>query len=159
MATLKVSNSKGKYRNEDAIDNAINYILNEQKTPHHCVGGSGVDMSCPVEDMKNVREKFGKQKGVQLRHQIISFEEKELSNPYIANSIGKQISESFGKEYQTIYAVHENKDNIHIHFISNIVSFIDGHRYYGRRKEFYNDKNMMKKVLNKHNISTLYDVK
>ena len=64
----------------------------------------------------------------------------------------------FGKEYQTIYAVHEKPENPHIHIGTNSVSFIDGHRYGGTRKEFYHMMNYLKSVLFRYGIKELHYV-
>lgn len=42
-----------------------------------------------------------------------------------------------GCKYEAMYGVHENEEHIHIHIAMNSVSYVDGSRYYGRKKEFY----------------------
>ena len=137
MAIFESFNGNGNYRNENAIALVTKYIFNPYKTLSGCFGGYGVDFQCPIESMTNVSEQFGKRNGVQLRHYVVSFALHELNEPKIADEIGRRIAEFIGQEYQTLYAVHENCNHLHIHIVSNAVSYIDGHRFYGRKREFY----------------------
>lgn len=154
MAILKTANTKGKYYESHAKDDVIQYILNPSKAKNYCEA-YGVDMNAPAESMKTVSAQFGKSQGVQLRHFIISFYPDELNDPAIANEIAKQFMVFFAHDYQTIYAVHQDKLHLHTHIIINSVSYVDGHRYYGTRAEFKAMQHYMKKVLEKYNIHTL----
>jgi len=154
MAILKTANTKGKYYESHAKDDVIQYILNPSKAKNYC-GAYGVDMNAPAESMKTVSAQFGKSQGVQLRHFIISFYPNELNTPAIANEIAKQFAAFFVHEYQVIYAVHENKPQLHIHMIINSVSYVDGHRYYGTRAEFKSMQKHMQNILRNHNIYRL----
>ena len=137
MAIFEAFNGNGNYRNENAIALVTKYIFNPYKTLSGCFGGHGVDSQYPIESMINVSKQFGKRSGVQLRHYAVSFALYELNEPKIADEIGRRIAEFIGQEYQTLYAVHENCNHLHIHIVSNAVSYIDGHRFYGRKREFY----------------------
>lgn len=155
MAILKTANCKGKYRDSESKDDVIHYILNPVKMPHGFCGGAGVDPCCPVESMEIVSEQFGKEKGVQLRHFIISFFPDELKSIETANQIAQKIAHFMGREYQVVYAVHENPDNPHIHMVTNSVSYRDGHRYYGTRKEFFQMQDVIRNILRQHGINKL----
>lgn len=41
------------------------------------------------------------------------------------------------KDFQIVYAVHGNTDNTHVHLVMNQISFTDGQRYQGKKKDFY----------------------
>lgn len=155
MATLKTGNGSGNYFNEDAKLNVINYILRPDKIIHNYCGGVAVSSECPAESMALVAEQFGKSDGVQLRHWIISFAAWETTNPKLVNEIAQQITARIGAEYQAVYAVHENRAHLHIHLVCNSVSYIDGHRYYGTHREFWQFKNMIANVLKAHGIFEL----
>lgn len=158
MAILKTFNGNGNYRNENAMELVTEYIFNPYKTISGYYGGYGVSSQCPAESMMIVSEQFGKSKGVQLRHYVLSFALCELTNPIVANEIGGRIAQFIGREYQALYAVHENREHLHIHIVSNSVSYIDGHRFYGRRKEFYKLMEGVQKILRDYGIYRLiYD--
>lgn len=42
--------------------------------------------------------------------------------------------------------VHEDTDNIHIHFVMNTVSFVDGLKYSGGYDDLYNLTNYVNKI-------------
>ena len=90
MATLKTSNGHGKYFDEDAKQNVIDYLMRKGKTPHGYAGGVGVDGNDIVGSMKEVSEQFGKSNGVQLRHFIISFEQSEINNISTVDEIARE---------------------------------------------------------------------
>lgn len=159
MAALKTPNGKGKYRDIEAKEYVTTYILNPYKMPHNYWGLWRTDPRNIAGSMMNVSHKFGKENGVQLRHFIISFSTYELKDFSIANEIGHLVMRFFGREYQTVYAVHEKADNPHIHIIINSVSYIDGHRYYGTRKEFYDMMRYLNRVLHGYGITELVYVK
>lgn len=158
MAILKPLNGKGRYHDTDDRDRVAQYILNPQKTPHRLIAGFHIDSSDAVGSMNAVAEKWGKQNGVQLRHFILAFYPQECNDPLCAFQIGKDILWHIGQEYQSIFAVHENTANLHIHLMLNSISYQDGHRYYGTRRDYYTLINCIKSVLRPYGIHKLMAV-
>ena len=154
MAMFKTANIKGKYFDENAKADVINYVLNPYKMPHNCHGGVKVDEHNIAKSMQTVSEQFGKSDGVQLRHFIISFSKNEVSSPYTADAIARDILYYLGREYQAIYGIHENGE-IHIHIVMNSVSYVDGHRYYGKKKEYYAFYYALRNILRRYGINKL----
>ena len=105
--------------------------------------------------MEMVSAQFGKTSGVQLRHFIVSFDQTEVNDPMIVNEIARRFVEFFSNEYQVVYAVHEDKQYLHIHIVINSVSYVDGHRYYGTRAEFKAMQKYMQAILRNYNIYRL----
>jgi hypothetical protein len=136
MATLITGNGNGKYHDSSALHDVITYVLNTRKAPNY-FGGFRVDRYNPIEDMQRVTEMFDKTNGVQLRHFIISFSPEETRSASIVNDIACMIVPYLGREYQTVFAVHEDTTHLHIHIVCNAISYLDGHRYRGSKKEFY----------------------
>lgn len=155
MAKFKVVNHKGKYFDSEAKYDLIEYILNPQKVKHGFLGGVAIDPLFPAESMELVSEKFQKTKGVQLRHHIVAFMPYELNNPCDANEIAKHIARYIGKEYQIVFAVHEDKPYLHIHYIFNTVSYVDGHKYRGKYEEFHREKAAILLKLREYGITRL----
>lgn len=154
MAILKTANAKGKYYDEDARYDVVNYILYSDQAIRYC-GCYGVNLIDIAESMDLVAAQYGKNSGVKLRHFIISFSPFEKVSPEKANEIGKVAASYFGREYQVVYSVHESADNLHIHIVINSVSYIDGHRYGGTKKEFYGFINYMERALQQFGIHSL----
>ena len=155
MAVLKLLNGNGKYRNEEAKENVINYILRPDKVLTGYFGGAFVNPDMPAESMQIISEKFGKSDGVQLRHLIVSFAPTELNDVSIVNEIACFTAQFIGAEYQTVFAVHEDRAHLHFHVVFNAVSYIDGHRYKGSREEYYNLYNALTAILERFNIHKL----
>ena len=155
MAIYKTANCKGKYFDEMAKEDVISYVIDDNKMIHNYSGGVQVDEHDIAGSMKQVSAHFQKETGVQIRHFIISFESYELSNPLIVNEIAMHVVRYLGKEYQAIYAVHENTESLHIHIIMNSVSYIDGHRYRGTKAEHYEFMDFLRNVLKHYGITKL----
>lgn len=154
MAILRTANSRGKYYDEDARYDVVNYVLNPHKAIHY-YGGCGVDLTDIAESMDAVAVQYGKNDGIKLRHFILSFSPWEKITLEKVNAVGRAAVMFLGREYQCVYAVHESSDHLHIHIVMNAVSYIDGHRYRGTRQEFYAFKNYMQQVLRQFGISNL----
>ena len=158
MAILKPLNGKGRYHDTNDRERVTKYILNPQKTPHCLIGGILVDPDDIVGSMNVVAQQWGKERGVQLRHFILAFEPKECSDPKRAFQIGRDLLRYIGQEYQAIFAVHENTANLHLHLMLNSISYIDGHRYYGTKRDYYTLLNCVKSVLRPYGIYKLMAV-
>ena len=153
MATFKTVNSTDKYKDDNAICDVLNYILNINKTPHNYIGFCSLDPMCNLaEQMMTTSEFFNKSSGVRLRHWIVSFSPKEINKASVVNEIASKISSYIGANFQTVYAVHEDKTHLHFHLVHNAVSYVDGHRFYGTRADFYAFENFLKSVCAEYGI-------
>ena len=167
MEKFLTGNGGGKYMDPQAKFNVISYILNPMKTPHRLYGffdpaknrihtyDLSENVPSIVQAMDNVSIRYNKADGVQLRHFYFSFAADELWNYKDANDIGYQISLRFAKEFQTVYAVHEDTDHINIHFVLNSVRWKDGSRYYGTKGDHYKIRETIGSVLRKYRIYRL----
>jgi len=158
MALFRFLNGKGRYHNDDARETVIEYILNPMKAINGYIGGCYVNPNDIVGSMNDVAQRFGKTQGVQLRHFVIAFHPTETRDPQLVSQIANEISMYIGQEYQTVFAVHENTENLHIHLMLNAISHIDGHRYQGKRKDYYILLNCIKHVLHQYGIHKLIPV-
>lgn len=133
------------YNNFSSIFNLIDYALTDKRTgkPVRYCGGFNVDISRADEQMVLVKEYFHKASKRMMRHFIVSFEEDVLA--YDAYVLGYQIAAFYAGRYQIVFGVHEDTDNLHIHFVFNTVSFVDGLKYsddhsdLSRLKAYVND--------------------
>lgn len=155
MATIKTANQKGKYHDLNTRHALISYITNPSKTPSGCICYAHVDPDDPAADMDFIAAKYGKSDGVQARHFIFSFSPAELSSPSRTARIAREITAYLGREYQAVCAVHEDRSHLHIHVVINSISYLDGHRYYGRKQEFYALKNQVAQILRRYGIYRL----
>ena len=153
MSVIKTKNAKGRYQNEDAREKVISYITSPTKAIHGFIGYRGVDPADPAGSMERVAQQKGKNGGVKLRHFILSFGPREPVTPAIVANIGEEIADYFGREYQTVYAVHEDTNNLHIHIVINSVSYLDdGHSYRGTRETFSKFLSEIGHILRKYGL-------
>lgn len=146
MATLKVLNCAGKYHDIGARENVAGYIFDPIKMLHRLCGGVAVTENF-IESMNEVAIRFKKTKGIQLRHFVLSFPPEELDDPEVVYEIACHVARFIGRDYQIVFAVHENTDNLHIHFMQNSVSYTTGHKYSGSKKDYYQLVNFLTEFL------------
>lgn len=166
MAIYKTANQKGKYHDDAARQDILGYILQEYKIPHHCFMGynfPGLMIEDPARAaayyaacMDATAARFNKIKGVKVRQFIVSFTPKELRDYRTADEIARKLSVFYSREYETVYAVHEDTGNLNIHIVINAVSCVDGHRYGGTRSEHHSFLNYAKVVLRPYGINIWY---
>lgn len=113
------------YPDERSLQKVLNYALNTS-----FYGGYAVDPEAAFEQMMFVKRNAYKVSGVQLKHFILSFSDQEMLYLNFEDllHLGFQIG-NFLKEYQLVYGIHTNTEHIHMHFVMNTVSFLDGHKY------------------------------
>ena len=157
MATLKTGNGHGKYFDPSSFHDVIAYILNPHKVPNF-YGGYHINMIDPIEDMAQISTQYGKTNGVHLRHFILSFSPDEVQDASIVNKIARMIVPYLGREYQTVFAVHEDAPHLHIHIVCNAISYIDGHRYRGGIGDYNRLYYYIRSVLKAFRIYNFHDV-
>lgn len=131
-----------KYHDDVALDTVIDYCLNPDKTPHGFVGAYGVNQHQAAFEMELLAEAFGKNRGLRLRHFILSFspQEAQVLGEHVyetLDEVARVVAGYYASDYQIIYAVHENTENPHIHFVMNTVSYINGKKYGGKKRDYY----------------------
>lgn len=112
MAIITTPNTTNKYHDLASYNDVINYILQPYKTIHHHIGSIGLNPLDPAGSMRSVAEQFGKTKGVHVRHFIVAFDPWEPITPEIADQIGRRIIQYLGREFQALYAVHEDEPQL-----------------------------------------------
>lgn len=112
------------------LKQAITYIIDGEKTQGgRYVAGINCQPQEAFRQMKMTKQKYGKTDKRQGYHLIISFEEKKLEPGLAFEIVGKFVEEFLGKEYEAIYAVHDNTDYTHGHIIFNSVSYRSGRKF------------------------------
>ena len=122
MAKFETINLKGKYVDESIILCILNPMERNYK------GAVNVDTYNVIESMKAVSRQFQNSDELKLNQFVLSFDLNELDDPYVADSIAKEIMDYLGKEYQAVYRVRED-GGIYIDIVMNTVSYVDGHQF------------------------------
>ena len=105
--------------------------------------------------MHDVAVAYEKNSGLRLRHSILSFAPNENVSAAEAAEIAQEAINYYGDAYQIISAVHEDTDDIHIHFVMNQISYVDGSRYRGKKSDYYQYQKHLKKILSENGIHKL----
>ena len=162
MAVLKLV--RNEYRNEDAINNLINYVLDDEKMPNRCFGGNGISLYTPAKCMYTVKSVFHQTTGKQAEHFILAFNKNEICSLTIPviSKIAYDVCDFF-KESQILFAVHEVKntyysddyenDSLHIHFILNPINLQNGLKLRIDYNNEFDLKNYIEAVLCNYNVS------
>ncbi len=134
MAIIKFNNRKKSTteRSINQLRRALKYITDRNKTTPDMVGGYGVTEDNALARMTTVKEYYGKTDGREYMHFVVS--PKGKCDVDLLYDLGNRVVKLFG-EYQTLFAVHMNTANYHIHFIINSVSVTDGHKFSQSKKE------------------------
>lgn len=134
-----------KFFDDNSYHDVLDYIFNQKKAVES--GGYYITKSSlAAEEMEQTAIRFGKNCGKRLRHSVLSFRPEENISSEQAADFADKIIKHYGREYQIVYAVHNNTDNLHIHFVMNQISYLDGHRYRGQKKDYYAFQRHMKNV-------------
>ncbi|MEG0654614.1 MAG: relaxase/mobilization nuclease domain-containing protein [Hydrogenoanaerobacterium sp.] len=83
------------------------------------------------EQMLITKKAFRKDSGRQYAHFVQSFYRYDDLTPEQAMEIGQKFMERYErfKDFQVCAAVHTNGPQLHIHYVVNTVSFVDGHKW------------------------------
>lgn len=138
MAIFKVVN--GNYNDDDIYEKVCSYIHDNGNHIAELVGGYGVFMGSDVRSeaaqMKYVADYYMKTKGQKIYHFVISFH--RYSEYWVTNEIAYRIVSNIFcvLPYQSVFAVHEDTDNIHVHVVMNAVSYMDGSKFENNREVY-----------------------
>ncbi|MCI6435888.1 MAG: relaxase/mobilization nuclease domain-containing protein [Clostridiales bacterium] len=119
---------RNEYPDTRSLYHVIDYVLGKAVIR----GGYGVDcdITSAKEQMHFVKQAFHKTERLQLKHFIISFAGSEAAlvdfDEFL--QLGFLTGQLF-REYQMVYGVHLDGSHIHMHFVMNTTSFLDGHQY------------------------------
>ena len=144
MAINKVINKSTK--SHGAMKNVIQYVLQEKK-----VIEGYADIIGPYEPDRitydDVYQAFLEEKriwkkdsGRMYSHNIISFHRDEKVTPEECMEIGRRFCDQFFSGHQSLIAVHQDRDHLHIHIVTNTVSYIDGRKLHQSRADLEKQK-------------------
>lgn len=143
MAITKLQHQKEGPSGDKAkhLKNAIYYICDPSKTSGDVFVYSNVG-STPkevIESMLNTKEVFQKEEGRQGYHFIISLED-GLGDERTLFDLAQDFCEKYlGDDYDYIFAIHNNTDNLHAHIIFNSVSRTTGFKYHYSNGDWQRD--------------------
>ena len=133
-----------------AMRNCIEYVLRQDKTSELLTYVTGpychdeINYDLVYRAFLEEKKVWDKDSGRMYAHNIISWHKDEQITPEQALEFGKEFAENWFSGFQTLVAVHKDKDHIHCHLVTNSVSYEDGRKLHNTKK----DLERMKRLTN-----------
>ncbi len=144
MAINKVINKSTK--SHGAMRNVLEYVLRDEKIKQGYVEISGpysgetINYDDVYQSWLTEKKLWQKDSGRMYAHNIISFHKEEQVTPEQVLEIGKEFAERFFPSHQYVIGVHQDKDHLHCHIVTNSVSYIDGIKLHQTKRDLEHQK-------------------
>ena len=139
MAVNKTVNKRT--NSHGAMRNCIEYVLRQDKTSEQFAYVTGpycydvINYDLVYHTFLEEKKLWNKDSGRMYAHNIISWHKDEQIKPEQAFEFGKEFAEKWFQGFQTLVAVHKDKDHIHCHLVTNSVSYEDGRKLHTTKKD------------------------
>ncbi len=126
--------------------NVIEYVLQNQKVKDGYVEITGpynydlINWDNVYHSFLDEKKLWNKDSGRMYTHNIISFHKDEDITPEQCLEIGKEFAEKFFPNHQCLIGVHQDKDHLHCHIVTNSVSYIDGMKLHQTKRDLERQK-------------------
>ena len=122
------------YRDGSDFRNLVLYAVNRETGETNVCGAQAVmlgDADSMYGQMEEVKRYFRKEDKRQALHYVLSFSKGEMEYIGIreALEIGYSVAGYFFTGWQTVFGIHTDTDNLHIHFVVNGTSYEDGRAF------------------------------
>lgn len=127
MAQIKIVKAKGRRARP-----TINYVTNPEKTDLHLIAGINCNPYNADEEMRNTRNAFEKDNGVQCHHHALSFNPKDNLSPEDAHqrAIDFVSLQDKYKGYEVLIVTHTDTNHAHSHILINSVNLDTGNKFH-----------------------------
>ena len=148
MSIFKAIKLKIGKRKRANLSGIIKYVLKTEKTEEKLVYGQFIEISRAYKMMVETKEVFKKTTGREYFHFVQSYSPDDKITPELALEQAKKFLEATKKfrAYEVLLAVHRDRENIHVHYIVNSVSFLDGRKFHISKKELEQLKNLQNEI-------------
>ena len=142
-----------------AMRNCIEYVLRQDKTNElfTCVTGpychDEINYDLVYRTFLEEKKMWDKDSGRMYAHNIISWHKDEQITPEQALEFGKEFAENWFSGFQTLVAVHKDKDHIHCHLVTNSVSYEDGRKLHNTKKDLERMKQLTNQMCRKRGLT------
>ncbi|MCR5776271.1 MAG: relaxase/mobilization nuclease domain-containing protein [Lachnospiraceae bacterium] len=157
MAVNKVVNKSTK--SHGAMRNVIEYILQDKKVKEGYVDIIGpyapdqITWDGVYNSFLAEKKIWNKDYGRMYAHNIISFHKDEVITPEEALNIGREFADEFFSGYQSVIGVHQDKEHLHVHIVTNSVSYIDGLKLHQTKKDLEKQKDFTNNLCRERGLS------
>ena len=144
-----------------AMRNCIEYVLRQDKTNElfTCVTGpychDEINYDLVYRTFLEEKKVWDKDSGRMYAHNIISWHKDEQITPEQALEFGKEFAENWFSGFQTLVAVHKDKDHIHCHLVTNSVSYEDGRKLHNTKKDLERMKQLTNQMCRERGLTVV----
>ena len=157
MAVNKTINKRT--NTHGAMRNCIEYVLRQDKTSELLTYVTGpycrdeIKYDLVYRTFLEEKKMWDKDSGRMYAHNIISWHKDEQITPEQALEFGKEFAENWFSGFQTLVAVHKDKDHIHCHLVTNSVSYEDGRKLHNTRKDLERMKQLTNQMCRERGLT------
>jgi len=157
MAVNKTINKRT--NTHGAMRNCIEYVLRQDKTGKLLTYITGpychdeINYDLVYRTFLEEKKMWDKDSGRMYAHNIISWHKDEQITPEQALEFGKEFAENWFSGFQTLVAVHKDKDHIHCHLVTNSVSYEDGRKLHNTRKDLERMKQLTNQMCRERGLT------
>ena len=157
MAVNKTVNKRT--NSHGAMRNCIEYVLRQDKSSEQLAYVTGpychdeINYDLVYRTFLEEKKLWNKDSGRMYAHNIISWHKDEQITPEQAFEFGKEFAEKWFQGFQTLVAVHKDKDHIHCHLVTNSVSYEDGKKLHTTKKDLERMKQFTNQMCRKRGLT------
>ena len=157
MAVNKTINKRT--NTHGAMRNCIEYVLRQDKTSELLTYITGpychneINYDLVYRTFLEEKKMWNKDTGRMYAHNIISWHKDEQITPEQAFEFGKEFAENWFSGFQTLVAVHKDKNHIHCHLVTNSVSYEDGRKLHNTRKDLERMKQLTNQMCRERGLT------
>ena len=157
MAINKTINKRT--NSHGAMRNCIEYVLRQEKTSELLTYVTGpychdeINYDLVYRTFLEEKKMWNKDSGRMYAHNIISWHKDEQITPEQALEFGKEFAENWFSGFQTLVAVHKDKDHIHCHLVTNSVSYEDGRKLHNTKKDLERMKQLTNQMCRERGLT------
>ena len=157
MAVNKTINKRT--NTHGAMRNCIEYVLRQDKTSELLTYITGpychneINYDLVYRAFLEEKKVWDKDSGRMYAHNIISWHKDEQITPEQALEFGKEFAEKWFSGFQTLVAVHKDKEHIHCHLVTNSVSYEDGRKLHNTKKDLERMKQLTNQMCRKRGLT------
>ena len=159
MAINKTINKRT--NSHGAMRNCIEYVLRPDKTSELLTYVTGpyrhdeINYDLVYRTFLEEKKMWDKDTGRMYAHNIISWHKDEQITPEQALEFGKEFAENWFSGFQTLVAVHKDKEHIHCHLVTNSVSYEDGRKLHNTKKDLERMKQLTNQMCRERGLTVV----
>ena len=144
-----------------AMRNCIEYVLRQDKTSEQLTYVTGpychdeINYDLVYRAFLEEKKVWDKDSGRMYAHNIISWHKDEQITLEQAFEFGKEFAEKWFQGFQTLVAVHKDKDHIHCHLVTNSVSYEDGRKLHNTKKDLERMKQLTNQMCRERGLTVV----